>query len=197
MDLAKVLSALSSSEVSDVSKKTGASKSDITSVITAALPLIANGEDKKTASGKVAKKTGLDLSKVTEILTLLLPVITSLVSTNDEKPSSGKGKKKPASQSSQGSGLLGGLLGNSDLLGTIGGLLDTSAEEEEEEKPKPKKKTSSSTSGKKKTSTSSTGAKKKTTTSSSSAKKKTTSSSSSSKKKTSSSSTGKKKTSSK
>ena len=58
MDTSALLSALlSSGNVSGVSEETGASKADVTSVLTAALPSLLAGEDKKTAGKKAAKKT--------------------------------------------------------------------------------------------------------------------------------------------
>ena len=41
MDLSNILGALSSAQVTNVSKKSGASKTDVSSILTAALPLLA------------------------------------------------------------------------------------------------------------------------------------------------------------
>ena len=59
MDLSNILGALSSAQVNNVSKKSGATKTDVSSILTAALPLLAGGETEKNTEKKVAKKTGI------------------------------------------------------------------------------------------------------------------------------------------
>ena len=94
MDLSNVLGLLSGGEVSKVSKETGASTKDVTSVLTTALPLLAGGADKKKASEAAAKKTGLSLETVLPIITAALPLLQKLINTNADEETTSTGKKK-------------------------------------------------------------------------------------------------------
>ena len=108
MDIGNLLSSLLSSN--DVSEKSGASKADVTSVLTEALPMLLGGTKEKKAAKSVSKSTGINLETVLAIFAAAVPVLKSLLGSSDGKSDNG--------------GLLGGLLGgNSGIGGLLGGLL--------------------------------------------------------------------------
>ena len=107
MDISDILKQIGSKQLNDVSKKTGASKNDIMSILGEALPLLAGGTSEKDTEKKVSKKTGFSLATVTSVLGSAGPMLSGLLG--------GSGNSGSSSQSSSSGGLgslLGGLLGD-------------------------------------------------------------------------------------
>ena len=76
MDISSLLTdLLSGGNVKEISKESGATQKDVKSVLSAALPLIAEGNPSEEQTREVAQKTGVDLSKVIKIITAALPLL--------------------------------------------------------------------------------------------------------------------------
>ena len=70
MDISSLLTdLLSGGNVKEISKESGATQKDVKNVLSAALPLIAEGNPSEEQTREVAQKTGVDLSKVIKIIT--------------------------------------------------------------------------------------------------------------------------------
>ena len=136
MDLSALLSGLITDDtVKQVSKKTKASKKDVTSVLTSALPmLIANGN--QTTTQQVAQASGVSQNATSNILSAAAPMLLGPLGggSNSSSSSSSSGN---ASAGGINLGLITSLLGAVDLGKLTSGLMslvstNTSKEEREE-----------------------------------------------------------------
>lgn len=144
MDFSALLSGLiTDNTVKEVSKKSGASKKDVSSVLTTALPLLlANGSN--TSSQQVAEESGVSQSTTNNVLSSAAPMLLNMV-----------GGQNNQSSAAGNIALLGALLGKVDLGKLTSGLMGLVSTNTADEKPK--EEATATTSGKKKT-----GSKKKT-----------------------------------
>lgn len=190
MDFSALLKGLvTENTVKEVSKKSGASKKDVSSVLATALPLLLSNNN--TTAAQVSEQSGVSQSTTSNVLSAAAPLLLG---------SLGQGNNSQQSSAATNIALVGSLLGKLDLGKLTSGLMglvstNTASEAKEEEKPassgkkKPAaKKPAAKTDSKKKTSSASTSGKKKTTSASASGKKKTTSAKTDSAKKADSSS---------
>ena len=112
MDFSALLSGLiTDNTVKEVSKKSGASKKDVSSVLTTALPLLlANGSN--TSSQQVAEESGVSQSTTNNVLSSAAPMLLNMV-----------GGQNNQSSAAGNVALLGALLGKLDLGKLTSGLM--------------------------------------------------------------------------
>lgn len=140
MDLSALISGLiTENTVKEVSKKSGASKKDVSSVLTTALPLLLSNNN--TTAQQVSEQSGVSQNTTSNVLTAAAPLLLG---------SLGQGQSSQQSSTATNVALLGALLGKVDLGKLTSGLMglvstNTATSAKEEEKP------ASTTSGKKKT----------------------------------------------
>lgn len=136
MDFSALLSGLiTDNTVKEVSKKSGASKKDVSSVLTAALPLLlANGSN--TSSQQVAEESGVSQSTTNNVLSSAAPMLLNMV-----------GGQNNQSSAAGNVALLGALLGKLDLGKLTSGLMGLVSTNTANEKPE---EAASTTNGKKK-----------------------------------------------
>lgn len=136
MDLKDITkSLLTTANVKAISGQSGATQTQVKSVLTSALPALLSG--KKTSASEISKETGVSKAKTNGILSAAAPLLGGLLG-------GGKEEEKPSGTAA----LLGGLLGSVNIGSLASGLFslvssnddDEEEEEEEEEKPKPKPK---------------------------------------------------------
>lgn len=141
MDIKEISkSLLSTANVKSITAKTGATATQVKSVLKTALPSILSG--KKPSESEISKETGVEKAQTKGILSAAGPLLMGLLGGNSSQQS------QPA-QASGTAALLGSLLSNVDIGSLASSFFsavstDTSGddeeEEEEEEKPKPKPK---------------------------------------------------------
>lgn len=137
MDISALLSGLITDKtVQEVSKKSGASKKDVSSVLTTALPLLlTNGSN--TSSAQVSKQSGVSQSTTNNVLSSAAPMLLNMVGGQNSQPAAAAGN----------AALLGALLGKVDLGKLTSGLMGlVSTNTASEAKPE----AATTTSGKKK-----------------------------------------------
>ena len=182
MDFSALLSGLiTENTVKEVSKKSGASKKDVSSVLTTALPMLLTSGNNTTAA-QVSQQSGVSQNTTSNVLSAAAPLLLGSLG-------QGNGQQAQAGTSAAANiAVIGALLGKLDLGKLTSGLMGlvstntaSSGKEEKEEKPASsgKKKPAAKTDGKK-TDGKKTDSKKKT--SSTTGKKKTSSTTSSKKK---------------
>ena len=114
VSLGKALSEHAGADISDVgSFLTNADGKDGKKILAHIL-----GDDQTAVTKAISKKSGLTSSKVTKILAQLAPLLLTLL---------GNGKQDEDNSSNSLSGLLQGVLGNSNASGLLGGLLGGSS----------------------------------------------------------------------
>lgn len=161
MDISALLSGLITDDtVKQVSKKTKASKKDVTSVLTSALPmLLANGN--QTTTQQVAQASGVSQSATSNILSAAAPMLLGSLGggSSSSSNSSSSGNASSGVAGGLNLGILTSLLGAVDLGKLTSGLMslvstNTSKDEKDEKPSGSGKKTSTAkkTSGAKKTS---------------------------------------------
>lgn len=140
MDIKEISkSLLSAANVKSITAKTGATATQVKSVLKTALPSILSG--KKPSESEISKETGVEKAQTKGILSAAGPLLMGLLGGNSSQ------QAQPA-QASGTAAILGGLLSSVDIGSLASSFFsavstDTSGddeeEEEEEEKPKPKK----------------------------------------------------------
>lgn len=141
MDIKEISkSLLSAANVKSITAKTGATATQVKSVLKTALPSILSG--KKPSESEISKETGVEKAQTKGILSAAGPLLMGLLGGNSSS------QQSQATQATGTAALLGGLLSSVDIGSLASSFFsavstDTSgddAEEEEEEKPKPKPK---------------------------------------------------------
>ncbi|MBO4765872.1 MAG: hypothetical protein J5532_01065, partial [Lachnospiraceae bacterium] len=130
MDIKEITkSLLTSANVKAISGESGATQTQVKSVLTAAIPSILGG--KKTSADEISKETGVSKAKTNGILSAAGPLLGGLLGGGKEE------EEKPSGTAA----LLGGLLGSVNIGSLASGLFSLVSankddeEEEEEEKP--------------------------------------------------------------
>lgn len=164
MDISSIMGTILGSEsIENVARKTGASKKDVTSVLTSALPQLLNGANKQSTdsdtaesfagalnqhakddtsniasffskvdladgakivghllggnSGSVASSSGVSADNSNNIMSAAAPLLMSLLGKQTQSSSNNQ------TNASNVGGLIGGLLGKTDIVGLAGSLL--------------------------------------------------------------------------
>lgn len=133
MDFSALLSGLiTDNTVKEVSKKSGASKKDVSNVLTTALPLLLTSGNNTTAA-QVSEQSGVSQNTTSNVLSAAAPLLLG---------SLGQGGGQQQSSAATNVALLGALLGKLDLKKLTSGLMGlvstntaSSGKEEKEEKP--------------------------------------------------------------
>ena len=117
MDLSALLSGLiTENTVKEVSKKSGASKKDVSSVLTTALPLLLTSGNNTTAA-QVSEQSGVSQNTTSNVLSAAAPLLLgSLGGSNNQQQSQG-------TSAATNIALLGALLGKVDLGKLTSGLM--------------------------------------------------------------------------
>ncbi|MBR5712982.1 MAG: hypothetical protein IKX54_05235 [Lachnospiraceae bacterium] len=140
-DITKSL--LTTANVKAISGQSGATQTQVKSVLTNALPALLSG--KKTSAAEISEETGVSKAKTNGILSAAAPLLGGLL---------GGGSSQQEEKPSGTAALLSGLLGSVNIGSLASGLFslvssnDDDEKEEEEEKPK-KPKNGKKTDGKK------------------------------------------------
>jgi len=145
MDLSALISGLITDDtVKKVSKKAKASKKDVTSVLTSALPmLLANGN--QTTTQQVAQASGVSQSTTSNVLGAAAPMLLNMLGGGQGASNSGNSSSNSASAGGLNLGMLTSLLGKVDLgnlMSGLMGLVSTNTSGKKDEKPSSGKKPS-------------------------------------------------------
>ena len=135
MDIKEVTkSLLSAANVKAIAGKSGATQTQVKSVLSSALPSLLGGKD--TSADEISKETGVSKAKTNGILSAAGPLLSGLL---------GGGSQQQEEKPSGTAALLGSLLSTVNIGSLASGLMNlvsadsSDDKEEEEEKPKPKK----------------------------------------------------------